>query len=209
MYTKEQAIRIVTQAAASYKSNLSGNNLLFVCINKARDISYIETVFTESRFLHLTGLKVNKEKIGAVDFYKKCTDNKLSPDDFELSDDGTTELKLDVLPFVMTQSLGKANMIGEYNNRNVQLFTEKIVGTVKAGIGFVKQGNSEILVPNTMIKADIREYIKDPHRIIATYSKKINDTKYSKQVYSAKGIDLASYVFPKSLSDKMCLEQQK
>ena len=98
MYTKEQAIRIVTQAAASYKSNLSGNNLLFVCINKARDISYIETVFTESRFLHLTGLKVNK---------------------------------------------------------------------------------------------------------------KINDTKYSKQVYSAKGIDLASYVFPKSLSDKMCLEQQK
>lgn len=207
MYSKEQAIKIVIKSAEAYKKNLSGKNLLFICMDKAKKIFCIETVFTESRFLHLTGFKVDKEKISATDFFERCIDHRLSVNDFEFAKDGTTELKLDVLPFVVTANLGNANMAGDFNGRNIRLFTEKIVGTVKAGIGFVRQGKSDMLVPNTMIKADIREYLKGSLRIIATYTKNISDEMYSELVYQAKGIALSDIVLPEGFGDRVILEK--
>lgn len=200
MYTKEQAVSIVTEAARNYRKYLSGKNLLFICMDNNRKISYVEVLFTESRFLHLTGLKVNKEKISCRRFFEMCCSGQLSPQAFQFADDGTTELKLKVLPLVMTASIGNANMFGDYNNRNPKLYTEKFAGGVKAGIGFVKQKNLKPLVPNTMINADIREYIKDSVRIIATYRKNIADKCYSELVYHAKKIDWTKIEYPLEIS---------
>ncbi|MCM1044183.1 MAG: PBECR4 domain-containing protein [Candidatus Gastranaerophilales bacterium] len=200
MYTKEQAISIVTEASKNYKKYLSGKNFLFVCMNKSKKISYVEVQFTESRFLHLTGLKVDKEKISSHRFFKMCYNGYLSPQIFEFAKDGTTELKLKILPLIMTSSIGNANMFGDYNNRNPKLYTEKIAGGVKAGIGFVKQKNLKPLVPNTLINADIREYVKDNTRIIATYRKEITNKYYSEIVYQAKKIDWSKMEYPPEIN---------
>ncbi len=83
-----------------------------------------------TNFLHLTGLKVKKHKynadgientndsddtISAKEFYEKCLAHRLSASDFEFARDGTTPLKLDVLPRLISKNLS-ATMIGDYNS---------------------------------------------------------------------------------------------
>lgn len=143
-YTKQQAISIVTSCAKKYQDNLVDKSLLFLCINKHKNLSCIEFTFDASNFLHLTGLKLRptadkdgtKRKPSALEFYNKCLDNKLSVKDFDFAADGTTELKLDVLPLVINKWLS-ADTIGDFNSPTPQLYTEKLAGGVKACIGFV------------------------------------------------------------------------
>lgn len=143
-YTKQQAISIVTTCAKKYQENLVDKSLLFLCMNKHKNLSSIEFTFDASNFLHLTGLKLktvtakdgSKHKLSALEFYNKCLDNKLSVKDFDFSADGTTELKLDVLPLVINKWLS-ADTIGDFNSQTPQLYTEKLAGGVKACIGFV------------------------------------------------------------------------
>ena len=98
-YTKEEAIRIVVSCAEKYRAELLDRSLLFICVDKQRSITAVETAFFDRNYLHLTGLKLHKEPpISAADFFRRCAANRLSPSDFAFSEDGTTHLKLEVLP---------------------------------------------------------------------------------------------------------------
>ena len=88
--------------------------------------------------------------IPAVRFYEKCLDHRLTESDFELSDKGTTELKLDVLPLLISKNLS-ANMIGDFSSTHPKLYTEKVAGGKKAYIGFIFDTMSQKYVPNTVI----------------------------------------------------------
>lgn len=195
-YTKEDAIRIVTACAKLYEEHLAGKNLLFVCQNKHRVTTEIELSFDASNFLHLTGLKLKKqstktgedESISAKVFYEKCLSHKLSVRDFEFAPDGTTPLKLDVLPRMMCKNLS-ANMIGNYNGRNPKLFTEKLAGSTVACMGFVPTGSAKRLVPNTVLKADIRDYTENQLRVIAAFRKNVGESGYRELTYLAKNVD--------------------
>ena len=142
-YTKEQAIKIVVTCAEAYKENLASKNLLFICQDKHKRTSAIEFSFDASNFLHLTGLKIKKKKrgseesddaISAKEFYEKCIAHRLSVSDFEFAKDGTTPLKLDVLPKLISKNLS-ATMIGDYNSRNPKLVTDKLAGSTAACMG--------------------------------------------------------------------------
>ena len=95
-------------------------------------------------------------------------------------------MKLSVLPQVM--NIHKvAKMVGDYDFTKSILFTEKIVGTVTACIGFVRDGN--YYYPNTTLREDIRTVILSPQkRIIAIFSKQKNEQKYKDCTYTAKDI---------------------
>lgn len=206
-YTKEQAIAIVSSCAKSYQENLVDRSLLFVCLDKHKRTSCIEFTFDVSNFLHLTGLKLknaidadgNEYKLNAIDFYHKCLDKKLSVQEFDFSPDGTTSLKLDVLPFVMNKSLS-AGMIGDYNSINPRLYTEKLVGGIKACVGFVVTAPSGRYVPNTVLKVDIRDYATNTARVIAVFRKGKNDDIYSELTYKAKKVDWQSVKYPEEFS---------
>ena len=88
--------------------------------------------------------------IPAVRFYEKCLGHRLTESDFELSDKGTTELKLDVLPLLISKNLS-ANMIGDFSSTHPKLYTEKVAGGKKAYIGFIFDTMSQKYVPNTVI----------------------------------------------------------
>ena len=141
-YTKEQAIKIITDSAENYRDELANNTLLFICTDKHRRVKYYEFSFYKWNFKHLTGVKtkiqegVNTERISAVNFYNKCLSHKLSPDDFEFSNDGTTHLKLDIISSVLCKNLS-AKMIGTLGPGKPYLQTDKIAGGTKACIGFV------------------------------------------------------------------------
>ena len=189
---KNDALKIIFSCADKYTTNLSGHTLLFVCSNKYKQLYTMEVLFNSSNFLHMTGLKANG--INANNFLNRCLSRRLSVDDFEFSSDGTTPLKLQVLPILMSNNL-KANMIGNLNESRPKLYTDKLAGSTRGCMGFVRTGNGN-LVPNTVLNEDIRNSIDHPDRIIITYRKKFSDKDYTEIVYTAKKIKWENIVLP-------------
>ncbi len=183
--TKKQVISIISDCAKKYDKNLCGYQLLFVLKDKNKNISTFVADFKRNNFLHLTGVKLSR-KISAKDFYRMCLHNKLSEDDFCLADDGTTQLKLEVLPKLMNKDLS-ARMVADFDGSNPKLFTDKLVGSIKGCVGFVKVGKEQYF-PNTILNVDIRTIAKNSCQIIASYRRKSEKEKWQ-NVYKTKNVD--------------------
>ena len=209
---KENALNIILRAAKEYEKNLNGNNLLFLISDRHKNITYFEAEFNSGNFMHLTGtrlteeytktLKYNKhEKNTEISFanvyYEKCINRRMSVDDFEFSEDGTTPLKLEVLPILMKANLS-ANIFGDFSSQTFKLYTEKVAGNIRGCIGFIKDKNNKN-VPNTVLKTDIRDCIVENNRILATYRKKKEEKQYNEIIYVAKNLDLNNVKFPEEI----------
>jgi hypothetical protein len=70
----------------------------------------------------------------------------------------------------------------------------KLAGGIRGCIGFVSDAKEKYYIPNTLLKADIRDYIVDSGRILITYRRDISEEKYSEIVYAAKKVDWKSLV---------------
>ena len=189
VYTKREAIKIIVTCAERYKDELENKTLLFVSRNKDNDIFCFEFLFLNHHYMHLTGVKPPKNGNGSLaskDFYRKCLMHKLSENDFDFADDGTTHMKLNVLPSVVCKNLSAA-MIGDYNQSKPRLYTEKLVGGVHACVGFKAVAGKYI--PNTLIADDIRNNSSETLRIIAVCRKDKNDNKYYEITYRATGVN--------------------
>lgn len=55
---------------------------MFIYIGE--DVKYIETKFTKSNFLHLTGVKILNKTINAKSFYDMCTKNRILERDIRI-----------------------------------------------------------------------------------------------------------------------------
>ena len=206
-YTKEQAISIVTTCAKEYRTNLADKVLLVVSLDNKLQTSCVELTFDASNFMHLTGLQPletvdssgKRYKLNSIQFYKRCLDRKIRVQDFDFSEDGTTPLKLEVLPSIINRNLS-AKMIGDYNSANPKLFTEKIVGNVNACVGFVATQPTGRYVPNTVLKVDMRTYAPNWARIVAIFRKGKSDDVYSEITYKAKNVDWSMIKYPLELS---------
>ncbi len=198
---KEDAISIVTSCAEKYKNELVNRTLLFVCQDKHSRITLIEFTFDASNFMHLTGLKFSKHDAekSPTDFFNKCVEHRLSKKDFDFAEDGTSQLKLSVLPMVINKSLS-AKMIGDYNSYNPKLITDKLVGGEKACIGFVTTGNKKRYIPNTLLKGDIRNYVSKTARVIAIFRKYKSENLYTEITYKASKVDLKEINLPKDFA---------
>ena len=97
--------------AAEYKKNLVNRSLLFLCIDKSKNTYCMEVTFDITNFQHLTGLKTDRSGINAAQFFNLCINKRLSLEHFDFATDGTTELKIRVLPIIVRKNLS-ANMLG-------------------------------------------------------------------------------------------------
>lgn len=194
-YTKEAAIGILFTGAAKYEQHLCNKNLLFVCSDKLSNISFFEVSFDASNFQHLTGVSLKNNALTPLDFYQHCLDRRLSVSDIEFASNGTTQLKLEILSYIVCPHL-HASMMGDYNSRGQVLYTEKLAGGVKGGIGFVHTDNEKRYVPNTLLNGDMRNYMDNHRRILATFRKNKMEDVYSERVYLAKGVLLSNVSFP-------------
>lgn len=197
-YTKTEAIAIVCQCAAKYHAELNERNLLFMCSDKHKQLFSFEFSFHRSNYMHLTGLKSglsSSSKLFANDFYKKCLEHKLSPEDFDFAEDGTTHLKLAVLPKLVCKNL-HASIIGNYDSSKPLLYTERIVGNVNACMGFIMDKKNSEYVPNTVIQEDIRNITSSTVQVVAAYRKGINAKLYEEMTYKSKKTDWESIKYP-------------
>lgn len=189
----QEAIRIAYACAKEYSNNLLGRNLLFVIMDKHKNVHTLEVQFGTRQFQHLTGLKT--DNITSVDFFNRCLDQRLSEDDVAFAEDGTTELKLRVLPDLMRKNLS-AKMVGDYNNLQPKLITGKIAGNVNSCMGFVVDEKNNKYVPNTVLQGDIRDKVEQTYRIVLTYSKMITEEKYTEIVFASNKIDWDTLELP-------------
>lgn len=208
---KKDALRILFQCAQLYQNNLAGRNILLICANNSLNkIDAIEALFEATNFLHLTGVKFDDEaRMSPNTFYTLCLQKRLSPDRFRLADDGTTELKLSVLPHIFASSNLSANMIGDYYDRRPTLITEKLAGDIRGCIGFVYDQKIGCYTPNTILNIDMRDSIINRQRVIATYCKMKKDKQYSELVYKARKVDWANVKYPTKYSYIQLQEQQE
>lgn len=193
--SKDKAISVAIKCAKEYKENLLGRNLLFVSMNKHKQISCIEVLFEARHFQHLTGLKTSKSNISATDFFDRCIDKRLSPEDIEFADDGTTTKKLSVLPSIVKKNLS-ASMIGDSIGGHPKLITDKMAGSVTACIGFVNDSVTGRYVPNTVLSGDIRQNVTTTNRIILTYRKQTSEKRYNEIVFATKKFDFSTLRLP-------------
>lgn len=183
---KKDALAIVYHCAEEYQKHLVGNHLLFVFTDKHKNVECLEVTFDISSFLHLTGFVV--DDISAADFFERCLHKRLKESDFSFKPHGETELKLRVLPALITKNLS-AKMIGDYNMLQPKLYTEKMAGNTSGCMGFVRNNGVGRYVPNTVLNEDIRDRVVSANRIIAAFRKKRTDSAYTELVYLAKRID--------------------
>lgn len=198
--SKEYVIKIVIECARMYEKNLMDRTLLFILMDKHKNISSAEVSFCRNNFLHLTGLKIDKRKMSADQFFSLCVDGRLSARDFQFSEEGTTVLKLQVLPLLLAKNLN-ANSFGDFGGNGIRLYTEKLAGGIKGCIGFVKAEETSEWVPNTLLNEDIRKLSKNRKQVIATYRKYRTEDKYTEIVYRAKKIEWERVNYPEELKD--------
>ena len=195
--TKKEALGIVFSCAPLYKKNLVDQSLLFVTTDKHKEVHCLEVTFDTSNFLHMTGFKLRKPGINARHFL--CYDKRLTESDFDFASDGTTEMKMRVLPSLMKKNLS-AKMLGDYNLYQPKLYTDKLAGSLSACMGFVRDGGNGRFVPNTLLEGDIRTKVKNADRIILTYRKKRIDAQYAEIVFQAKKVAWEKIVLPDEYS---------
>ena len=217
---KRRAIQIITKAAVLYRDNLEDQKVLFLYgipseVKKQLQtqdkvlsaIQSYEVAFHRYNFLHLTGVRLNKNgTASAIHFYQKCLDGRLSENDFTFAQDGSMGQKLDILESMM---LLKKNvtMIGEFTDRGPKLFTDKVAGNVCGCVGFVKDRNTKLNVPNTLLKKDIRDVTAQPvYKVFAVISKHYTDDKYTNIVKCDNSIDLKTCRFIEKIQNQIKID---
>lgn len=218
---KKRAIQIMTKSAELYKKNLEDQKVLFLyaspseikkqLLKEEKILSAVEcyeVAFHRANFLHLTGAKINKTNVASANhFYQKCLDKRLTEKDFNLSKDGSTGQKLDILEKMM---LIKKNvtMIGDFTDKGPRLYTEKAAGNVCGCIGFVQDRNTRLNVPNTLLKKDIRDVTAQPtKKVYAVLSKGYTEEKYSIVIKADKSIDLEKCLFSERIESLLDREK--
>lgn len=82
------------------------------------------------------------------------------------------------------------------------LFAEKVAGTVGGCIGFVRDRNTKLNVPNTLLKKDIRDVTKKPmKKIYAILSKQYAEEKFSKIEKLDKNLEIDLYHFSEEIEN--------
>ncbi|MBQ3544783.1 MAG: hypothetical protein IJA34_07355 [Lachnospiraceae bacterium] len=206
---KKQAIRIMTRSAQLYKENLEDKKILFLYgvpseivkelkeeNGKLLNMKKYEVTFQRKNFMHLTGIRISNSEINSsIHFYEKCVANRLKESDFAFSKDGSTVQKLDILENMM-KIKKNVTMIGEFTDMGPRLFTEKVAGNICGCIGFVKDRNTNLNVPNTLLKKDIRDVMVKPYqKVYAIFSKDYLDEKYTVIEKMDKSIDINKIFF--------------
>ncbi|MCM1387725.1 MAG: PBECR4 domain-containing protein [Bacillus sp. (in: Bacteria)] len=207
--TKEDARRRVLNCAKLYQHKLLNRKLLIIYRERQDNtIRYIEVVFYERNYQHLTGVElINKDGIvlhnQSMNFYRKCVENKLGLEEFQFKQDGTTQLKLAALPVLM--DITKITKItGDYNNMRPYLVVDKVIGGVNFCLGLSKEDN--VYVPSSALLEDIKKLTATPSQVLAILEKDMNADTYSIVKHVAKELNLRHLSMPDEIRDMIHLE---
>ena len=175
-------LTIIINAAKQYENVL--NKRHFCIVFKKKDtFELVEVAFQDINFLHLTGVKT---KLSAKVFYSAALSGKLSLKDIAMDSNGTTQLKMQVLPF-LHELLFNNCMIGDFINSGIYIKSDYFVGDTKAflSLGFIKGKKKDI--PVTLYKENVKRLSKPIYKVLAIFIKRSDQKKYKECTYISKG----------------------
>lgn len=200
IYTKNEALSILSKAAKLYHENLEGKDLLIVSKN-GKNVEMYEVAFLNTNFQHFTG--TTSSNLSASDFYDAALNGQLSISDFKFKNDDLTSMKIDILDKAVTFQ-NTAKMIGIYNGLRKELRADIGAGNIQYVMTFrfdESKGN-DWLYPVGVQEEDIRDVTtKSP--IIAIFRKNNNDKMYDEITYKSKNISIDKLHFPKEIISKL------
>lgn len=199
-YTKKEIIKILHQSAKKYQEKLLNKKIIFIYKNKD-NLDFIEALFKDSNFMHLTGIKYKK---GANQFFIDCIQSKINSNDIEIKNKIFTSLKLQILENAM--SINKsAKRIGIYNDGKTNIKIEKVIGNTHYCLGFSNLNNKgkeiKYYYPKTLFQDDLKKNVLEEYRIIAILLKNKNDKLYNEITYLSRNTTL------QQLQDKKILQK--
>lgn len=180
-------------------------NLLVVSAYKEQ-ISLTSIEFNKNNYKHLTGIIAS---LSANKFMDALLGDRLSFDDWDYKNDGTSQLKIRALP-QMVELHKNARMIGTYSGNRIYLKSDVCFGGVYCYLGLVVDRNNNnltegIYVPSSLINGNIKEDTNNQERIIAMFRKNKKDTKYKELTYLAKDVSLNQ--LKKYIKEYVCLDK--
>lgn len=189
-YNRKEIIKRIIEGAIKYNDNLLNKNVLFIFENKQK-LDFIETIFNDWNFLHLTGMKYYKN---ATEFFQDCLNNKIAPINIEMRKKLFTQLKLEILENAM--SINKsAKRIGDFNQSKVNIEIEKVIGNTHYCLGFSNLDSSnkklKYYYPKTLLQDNLKNNIIDDNKIIAILSKNKKQKLYNEITYLSKETTLS------------------
>ena len=116
------------------------------------------------------------------------------------------DLKLQVLPQLMKIDR-MATMIGDFNNSNLYLQTKKIIGNVNTCMGFIKDSKSNLYIPNTTLKSDIRDITENTNKIVAILKKDANKILYDEMTYLKQNYKVADILKNEEITENIDLKK--
>ena len=199
-YSKKDAVRILTVESREYKKQLDGRNLLVVFRDRSDNtVKFFETFFLPRNFQHLTGIEYCKNGNvirEPVRFYNDCLDGRINENNIQFRKDGTTPLKLESLPKIIS-FVSSSKMTGLYNGARPMLAVDRLAGTTNYCLGFTREG--KYYAPSSCLLEDIRNLTNQPSQVLAILSKNSDEMIYSKIRYVAKGLPFDELVLPNEI----------
>ena len=179
---KKNTLRIVIEAAKNYEKYLNDKHFLII-YQQGKVQKSVTIGFRDMNFLHLTGIKT---KLSAKRFYLACISGKLAEQDIELSNKGTTQQKLAVLPYLHEVFYHNC-MIGQFINSGIYIRADYFVGDTKAVLSIGIREGKTIDIPVSLYKENVKKLVSPTYKVLAIFSKKYNEQKFDTCTYLAKG----------------------
>lgn len=178
---KQKALTIMQKAVKIYDKSYLNKSFLFIYKNKTGELEVFESIFRRHNFLHLTGVKTDKN---SNNFYKLLLSERLNLDDFNLQSNGNTQRKLQVIEQMET-FLNESLTIG-YSNGHIYLEKnpERVIGTNKRLVlGFEKN------YPLTLLNEDIKKCTITDLKVLFVLSKTLAEKEYKEFLYIHNSTD--------------------
>ena len=211
-YSINQARSIAISCATKYDQLLKNRQFIIIYRDiETLQIRCIEVVFLAHNYQHLTGLLMvdeNRKELKNCSeyFYKKCVTKKLGNRDIMLRTDGTTQLKLEALPAI-TKFASITKIVGDSNGKQPYLYVENVVGGVNFCLGLRLDEEINEYVPVSALNKDIKKLTDKPSQVLAILERPYGSKDTYKEIkHVAKGLNLKKLQMPKSISDKISLE---
>ena len=109
-FSETEALQVILSCAKLYNEHLLNKKFLFIYRGMSGKYGYIEVLFRQKHFMHLTGNDRSDDNT-AIHFFSMCIDNTLSVKDIKKTN--MMDLKLAVLPSLM-RIHKNARMIGSF-----------------------------------------------------------------------------------------------
>lgn len=192
-YTKETILRTVIQAAELYNKNLANKNIIFVGETPKHNLFYLESLFNDYNFLHLTGLEYMKS---ARQFFNDCINHRLNAKNIVIPNNKIQYVYLKMQVLLNAMAINKnAERIGDYNYSKDNIEVQKIIGTSNLCIGtsnISKEGKIlKYYYPRTLLKDKINYNTTQHSKIVAVLSKDKGKELYNEVTYLSQDTSIA------------------